>query len=665
MRTSGTSSDTVAATPLPLEATSAGDDRVTYFTPLLDSAGTGFYRMDQDGRLLLASPGFLKTLGYSESHPADSLQFQRSSVLSRIASEQSICGLETVWPGRDRNVVLRESARAVRGSNGELVYFEGVVDPVAQSVQDRHRGVLDLIASKQPLETILAEIARSTDCRIVARRAGKTIEAGVAGNELRCSLESPIGVRVELYDCAGGEQELHHLETALRLASLAVEHRWLANKVARQARRDRVTRLPNRFAFESRLARLIHSASSADAISVVWIGLSRFSVINEAVGYRTGDALLREAAQRLAAAVEISQWVARTAGDEFAVICDGADADAAASVAERIARCFDAPFSIKGYEFFLRARIGIALYPDHALTATVLQQNAATASWQPRSAENERYTFYDKRMAAGIRSRLRTEHELRHAIPGGELRLHYQPQVDPNRMVIGMEALLRWQHPTRGLLPPSEFIPIAEETGAIVPIGSWVLREACRQCAEWHRSLGIPIKVAVNVSPLQLYFCDLPELVRAILAETGLPPAALEIELTETAVMRNPEESPATLERLRQLGVTVAIDDFGTGYSSLSYLQKLPADVLKIDRSFLQQIHLPSSAAVVKAITMLAHNLGLRVAAEGIETDSQLDRVREFGIDIAQGFLIGRPMLPEAVVGWIAAPRANAKRAGI
>jgi EAL domain-containing protein (putative c-di-GMP-specific phosphodiesterase class I) len=216
-----------------------------------------------------------------------------------------------------------------------------------------------------------------------------------------------------------------------------------------------------------------------------------------------------------------------------------------------------------------------------------------------------------------------------------------------------MEALLRWQHPKRGLIAPTEFISIAEETGLIVPIGSWVIREACRQCAEWHKAGFKNLKVAVNVSALQFYFSDLLEIVRSALTTYNLPAECLELELTESLIMRNSDESTKELQRLRALGLTVAIDDFGTGYSSLSYLQKLPVDLLKIDKSFLQDVEVVSTCELIKAITAVAHSLGLRVAAEGIETQVQLDSIRAIGVDLAQGFLFGKPMSSEVATGYL------------
>jgi len=222
-----------------------------------------------------------------------------------------------------------------------------------------------------------------------------------------------------------------------------------------------------------------------------------------------------------------------------------------------------------------------------------------------------------------------------------------------------MEALLRWEHPERGLVAPAEFIPIAEETGLIVPIGSWVIREASRQCAEWHRAGYANLKVAVNVSALQFYFSDLLEIVRSALTSCDLRPESLELELTESLIMRNSDDSSKELQRLRSLGVTVAIDDFGTGYSSLSYLKKLPVDLLKIDRSFLQDVDVVSTCALIQAITALAHSMGLRVAAEGIETQLQFDSIRRIGVDLAQGYLFGKPMPIEMATGYLETAYAN------
>jgi EAL domain-containing protein (putative c-di-GMP-specific phosphodiesterase class I) len=319
----------------------------------------------------------------------------------------------------------------------------------------------------------------------------------------------------------------------------------------------------------------------------------------------------------------------------------------------RVFSALQESFQIDDYELFVTASIGISMFPGDAATASELHQKADAAMYRAKGRGRNCHAFYDATLECGAKERLETETGLRRAVQNGELKLFYQPQVDLQGKLQGMEALLRWQHPKRGLVPPADFIPIAEETGLIVPIGSWVIREACRQCAEWRRAGYKSLKVAVNVSALQFYFSDLVEIVRGALLSFDLPPECLELELTESLIMRSSEDSTKELQRLRALGVTVAIDDFGTGYSSLSYLQKLPVDLLKIDRSFLQDVGVVSTCALIQAITAVAHSLGLRVVAEGIETQVQLDSIRRIGVDLAQGYLFGRPMPYDLATGYL------------
>jgi EAL domain-containing protein (putative c-di-GMP-specific phosphodiesterase class I) len=293
------------------------------------------------------------------------------------------------------------------------------------------------------------------------------------------------------------------------------------------------------------------------------------------------------------------------------------------------------------------------MFPSDGVTASELHQKADAAMYRAKSRGKNCYTFYDANLERGAKERLETETSLRRALQNGELKLFYQPQVDLQGNLKGMEALLRWQHPKRGLIPPADFIPIAEETGLILPIGAWVIREACRQCAEWQQTGYKDLKIAVNVSALQFYFSDLLEIVKNALHSCDLRPECLELELTESLIMKNSEDSTKELQRLRSLGVSVAIDDFGTGYSSLSYLQKLPVDLLKIDRSFLQDVDVVGTCALIQAITAVAHSLGLRVAAEGIETQMQLDSIRRIGVDLAQGYLFGHPMPTEVAAGYL------------
>jgi diguanylate cyclase (GGDEF)-like protein len=466
---------------------------------------------------------------------------------------------------------------------------------------------------------------------------------GSPGGDLALTLTTrrPIGVDEEGLIAAG-----------LRLGALAVEYRQLDSVVASYANTDRATGLPNRHALELRLARLIGKSSSR-SMALIWIGFDRFNDIDESVGYRTTNALLRAIAQRIGGTLQTREWVAQAAPNDFAVVCDDATAADAAACAERILHALELPFPVNGCEFYLAARVGIAVCPDHGGGAAVLQQNAFNASRLAHLDGTTKYVFYQDELAAGLRFKRQIEQDLRHAVERNELVLVYQPQVCLNDRFFGMEALIRWQHPTLGMLEPDKFIEVAEETGLIVAIGEWVISEACRQSAEWNTGLGRPVKVSVNVSALQLYFSDLPEIIERSLTQWALPASCLEIELTETAVMRNADEAAKTLQKLRDLGVSVAIDDFGIGYSSLSYLAKLPVDLLKIDRMFLQQIHTDTTATVVCGIAALGHSLGLSVVAEGVETMEQWEKIRSIGVDIAQGFLIGRPMHADKALEWM------------
>jgi diguanylate cyclase (GGDEF)-like protein len=469
-----------------------------------------------------------------------------------------------------------------------------------------------------------------------------------------------------------GEMTLYHtasltdsgnaavIEMAMSLAAIAIEHRQLYCDLNRQATTDRATGLPNRYAFEDRVARFGRRTKESQPAGVIWIRLESLGDINESVGHRTTDALLRAVARRFAGVLKKNEILACAGGREFAIVCEAASPEESAHCAERILHSLETRFQVNRCEFFLDARIGIAMYPEHGTTPAMLEQHAAAASYRSTAGDSQKYSFYDQAFAEERRDRLEIETDLRRAMQNGELQLFYQPQVDLNSCLVGMEALLRWHHPRRGLLLPDKFIQIAEETGLIVPIGEWVIAEACRQCAEWNRDLKNPTKIAVNISALQLYFSDLPEIVAVSLKGSGLPASCFEIELTESAVMRNADESIKALQKLRSLGVTVAIDDFGTGYSSLSYLQKLPVDLLKIDKSFLQHINGETTAAVVQAITVLGHSLGLRVVAEGVETADQMDRIRRLGVDVAQGYLIGAPMSAGKAYIWIVAANQTA-----
>lgn len=505
---------------------------------------------------------------------------------------------------------------------------------------------------------IVRDVATSEEFSHVRELAGQLNIGSAWSTPICADGEAQGAVTVFRHDTQGPDtQEIHMAETASRLATVAIEHRRLYENLHRQATRDTLTGLPNRFVFEQSLAESLQQNAN---VALLWIDLDRFKEVNDTLGHRVGDALIQKVAARLSECAETSALVARTGGDEFAIVLNPSDSRPyAEACAMRVLAALQGAFEVEEYELFVTASVGISVFPSDALTSVELHQKADAAMYRAKSRGRNCYAFYDANLERGAKERLETETGLRRALQNAELKLFYQPQVDLHGNLKGMEALLRWEHPKRGLIAPAEFIPIAEETGLIVPIGSWVIREASRQCAEWHRAGYANLKVAVNVSALQFYFSDLLEIVRSALTSCDLRPECLELELTESLIMRNSDDSAKELQRLRSLGVTVAIDDFGTGYSSLSYLKKLPVDLLKIDRSFLQDVDVVSTCALIQAITALAHSMGLRVAAEGIETQLQFDSIRRIGVDLAQGYLFGKPMPIEMATGYLQTAYAN------
>jgi len=411
---------------------------------------------------------------------------------------------------------------------------------------------------------------------------------------------------------------------------------------------DVLTGLPNRLLLWDRLEHAMQRAARNDRqVAVLCLDLDRFKDINEGLGHLVGDALLSRVAERLVGAVRRQDTVARLSGDEFVVILEGINSsDEAAHLAEKLARVLREPFSIEEHELSLGASIGISLYPHDGCGADALLKQADAAMYRAKAAGRGSYQFFSQDMTAQAFERVVMENQLRRALAQEELLLHYQPQLDlVTGAVVGLEALLRWQHPEQGLVPPGRFIPLAEETGLITPIGEWVLRTACAQAQDW-RQAGLPFgRIAVNIAGPQLQREGLSNTVRAVLDETGLPPACLELEITETLVMRQVERTIDWLQALQALGVMLAIDDFGTGYSSLAYLKRLPVDKLKIDRSFVRD--LPgdeNDAAIARAVIALGHSMHLTVIAEGVETAVQRDFLRESGCDQAQGFLYSQPL---------------------
>jgi len=413
------------------------------------------------------------------------------------------------------------------------------------------------------------------------------------------------------------------------------------------AHQDSLTGLYNRHSLEDRLGQALATAQREKApLAVMFIDLDRFKRINDSLGHSVGDALLVQVARRLLALTRQSDIVARLGGDEFVVALTGIGAVSdAMAVAGKILHALERPYTIDGNVLHSTASIGVTLYPDDGASIGELMRNADTAMYHAKDGGRNAVQFFTPSMNTVAAERLALEGDLRAALDAGEFELHYQPQVDAaGGRTVGYEALLRWRHPRQGLISPLKFVPIAEETGLIEPIGAWVIDTACRQLAAWRSAGRCDFRVAVNLSARQLRSSTLVAEVRDALSGHALDPGALELEVTESVAMSDPERAIGQLHALRAVGVTLAIDDFGTGYSSLAYLKMLPIQVLKIDRAFVADIENdPNDAAICAATVALAKSLGLKVVAEGVETGAQREFLVARGCDMLQGYLFGKP----------------------
>ena len=430
------------------------------------------------------------------------------------------------------------------------------------------------------------------------------------------------------------------------------ERRQLEIQLSHQALHDPLTGLPNRALLADRMKlALARQERSGRLVAVAFMDLDRFKLVNDSYGHPAGDQLLVALARRLEAAARSTDTLCRFGGDEFVLLSEEhRSEDDVATVAQRLIDCLADPFSLGGQDIYLSGSVGVAIGRGPE-TPDELVRNADVAMYQAKELQRGGFAFYDEPLRTGAISRLETERELRRAVHDHELRVHYQPKHSvATGAVVGVEALVRWQHPTRGLVGPGDFIPVAEETGLILPIGEWVLSEACRQAREWRDRHGLVLSVAVNLSARQVCRPDLPGIVARIVEDSGVDPTQVCLEITEGILLVDTAAVVHQLAEIRATGVRISIDDFGTGYSSLAYLRTLPIDELKIDRSFISPLDEDApAAAIVASVVTLGHALGLAVVAEGVETEEQLGTLRRLGCDLAQGFYLARPQAAQAL----------------
>lgn len=434
--------------------------------------------------------------------------------------------------------------------------------------------------------------------------------------------------------------------TSLLAKSLAVANQELT----RQALQDNLTKLPNRTLLEDRLNQILHKAERTHTrFALMFIDLDGFKAINDSLGHHIGDMLLIEVAQRIRGSIRAQDTAARLGGDEFVLLIEVTEPEDAASVADKLCNIINQPFNIDFHTLGVSASVGITIYPDDGQTPHDLLVNADAAMYHTKSTGRNGYHFFETSMNTNAHNQLQVIQDLRLALERKEFQLHYQPKFNTlNGMVVGAEALLRWQHPTRGMIAPDDFIALAEKTGLIVPIGEWVLDEACRQMRIWHDEGNQHWKVAVNLSAVQFSNDHLIELVQTTLARNDFPASGLILEVTESTAMHDVEASLTILDKLAGLGIDISIDDFGTGYSSLLYLKRLPATELKIDRGFIRDLAQGSNdSSIVAAIIALGRSLNLHIVAEGVETEEQQTYLTVLGCDAMQGYLMGRPMTPD------------------
>lgn len=664
------------------------------FWHIFQNAAIGMAVLDSKGNLLESNPALSQMLGYGPdelrtlsfvdfTHP-DDVALDWGLYQELVAGKRQNYQIEKRYYRKDGQLIwARLTASASHKPSGELAFALGMAEDITERKQanaalreseQRFRSVFeesplgiamideqcrvlrvnavlcDLLQYSRPelIGSSLVQFTHPADAEAERSNFGKLAKREIQSfhSEKRCIRKDGSEVWVSLTASNVHDPDGKFLY-GLAMVRDTTQRRVTEQRLAFQAHHDLLTGLPNRLLLKDRLQQAIAYARRQDRlVGVFYIDLDAFKTINESLGHAKGDILLQEVAKRLVGVIREADTLARNGGDEFVlVVTDLRTLDGARAVALKVLDVISRPFLLDGCEIFITASIGISVYPLHGQEPGTLHCHADAAMYEVKRIGKNTFSFFNPEIGAAARERLELEVNLRRALERGELSLHFQPQ---RRLatgdLVGFEALLRWRHPVLGNIPPGKFIPIAEDTGLIVPIGTWVLEEACRQCRTWQKRGHRPVRVAVNISAAQFVRPDFVGVVESALRRTGLSSECLELEMTESLVMGDFEEAARRMNLLRALGVRIAIDDFGTGYSSLSYLRRLPIDALKADRSFLRGVGTDRNAlALLQALVSLAHSLGVRIVIEGIETEEQFQCVREIGSDDGQGYFLGRP----------------------
>ena len=653
----------------------------------LDTTLEGYWQIGPDGRAVEVNRALCRMLGYSEAEilgrpPGDFAEGKDAEILTDYLGDSGAdAGIAEVvlTPKSGEPIHARFTAsplaRSSAGGGGAFALVSDMTDHKRNEFELRY---LSQAVEQSPAAVIISDPsghiqyvnAKFTDMtgyaqeEVIGQNTRMLISDSTrtpAHDELWKTVRSGKVWRGELHD-RKKNGELFWIESAITPIRdengtithfLAIQEditlrKQYEEQLVQQANYDKLTGLPNRVLGAERLTKALQrSRRSGSNAALLFIDLDGFKKINDSLGHSTGDRLLQDTARRLTQSIRASDTVARWGGDEFLVVLpDLATAESAELVAEKLIEVCSSPYELDGYELTVTASIGITVCPLDGTNATELMRNADAAMYAAKERGRNTYQFFTRELNESAVERLGLESDLRRALANREFMLHFQPVVRLDTgAIIGAEALLRWMHPEKGLIPPDKFIPIAEETGLIVPLGDWVLRTACRQARQWHDQGHSELTMAVNVSSRQIAAGGFVDSVAQVIRETGIVPSMLELEITERMLMVDESSTNVVIGELNALGVGLSIDDFGTGYSALSYLQRFPFDVLKIDRAFIDGVAVdPETAALTKAIILMAQSLDLKVIAEGVEGPAQLDFLIQHGCDLAQGYHYSKPV---------------------